>query len=257
MKLVQLTDIHLAGPGVLVGGRDPRANLDRALEQVRRLHADAALMVLTGDLCEHPEIQTYRWLAERLDGFPVPVALTLGNHDDRSAFLSVFPDAADGLGYAQSVHPLPIGRAIVLDTLVQGALGGRLGPDRLGWLEARLAEQPDPAWIFMHHNPIPCGLPPLDAIMLEDHDAFATLVGRYRDRIAHIFHGHCHLPMSGALAGVPVSSGRGTNHAGYPHFGAPDLQALSDLPEAYSVIEVRGPATTVMMVEFGYQARAG
>lgn len=39
------------------------------------------------------------------------------------------------------------------------------------------------------------------------------------------------------------------------HLSRPEV--LVGLTEAYSVIAVRGEATTVMMVEFGYRARAG
>lgn len=255
MKLIQLTDIHLTAPGELVAGRDPRANLEAALAEIETLHADAELVVLTGDLCEHASEEAYGWLRDRLARLSLPTALMIGNHDDRALFLSVFPEHVDRDGHVQTVHRLSRGTALCLDTVEPGENRGRLGPERLAWLEARLDECEGPAWIFLHHNPIPTHIASLDRIMLTDHAEFARLVAARRERVAHIFHGHCHLPMAGSLAGVPVTSGRGTNQAGYPYFGFDELFALSDLPEAYSVIIADGAAVTVMMVEFGYQRR--
>lgn len=252
MKLVMLTDLHLAAPGVRVGGRDPRANLERALADVGAWHRDAALVVLNGDLCEDPSAETYRWLRARLDASGLRHALTIGNHDDRALFLATFPEAGtDGL--AQSVHDLAEGTAVLLDT-VDGPLAGRLGPDRLAWADAAIRAARPPVWLFLHHNPIPTHIAPVDRIMLADHAAFARLVVRHRERIGYIFHGHTHLPMAGALCGVPVVSGRGTAQAGFPHFGAERLAPPADLPAAYSVIQTDGLSVSVMMVEFGAAA---
>ena len=37
----------------------------------------------------------------RLDSFPLPVRLCIGNHDNRAAFLGVFPEYAEPDGFAQ------------------------------------------------------------------------------------------------------------------------------------------------------------
>jgi len=50
-----------------------------------------------------------------------------------------------------------------LDTLVPGQGGGRLGPARLAWLDARLAEAPArPTLVFMHHPPFKTGIERMD-----------------------------------------------------------------------------------------------
>lgn len=255
MKLVMVTDIHLAGPGETVRGRDPRANLEAAFGEIAAIHADAELAVLAGDLCEDPSVEAYRWLRARAAALPMPVAPMIGNHDDRGQMLSVFPEAADEHGRVQGAYRVSQGTVLCLDTVIDGALGGTLDDARLDWLEARLGAGQGPFWIFLHHNPIPTHLAPLDRIMLERSERFEALLARHRDAIAHIFHGHTHLPMSGSLMGIPVSSGRGTNHAGYPNYGSDALLPLSDLPESYSVIIAADGAVTVMMVEFGYRLR--
>ncbi len=252
MKLIHLSDIHLTTPGATIGGRDPRVNFERALVHVLRDHADAELMVITGDLSDWGEREDYEWLKATLDGFPIPVQLCIGNHDRRDVFLRVFPELRASDGFVQGHADTSAGRCLFLDTVEPETHAGRYCSARMAWLEARLSEHAGPFLLFMHHNPMPTHLGPMDQIRLLDGEAFRGLVGRYRDRIRHIFFGHCHLPLSGSVAGIPVSSLRGTNHAGYPLFSEPKLLSGSDLPEAYGVAFVKDDYVTVHMVEFGY-----
>lgn len=41
MKLLQMTDIHLTTPGKTIGGRDPNANFERAIDHAMQCHSDA------------------------------------------------------------------------------------------------------------------------------------------------------------------------------------------------------------------------
>lgn len=252
MKLIHMSDIHLTTPGATIGGRDPRRNFERALAHVLRDHHDAELMVITGDLSDWGERDDYQWLKTQLDAFPIPVRLCIGNHDNRAAFLSVFPDLADDKGFVQGMHDTSAARCLFLDTNFPQTHAGRYCEDRLGWLGARLEEHDGPFLLFMHHNPMPIHLGPLDQIRLLDDAAFRKLVARHKERIRHIFFGHCHLPLAGSIVGVPVSSLRGTNHASYPLFSEMKLLSGSDLPESYGVVFLGEDYVTVHMVEFGY-----
>ncbi|MEL6476064.1 MAG: phosphodiesterase [Pseudomonadota bacterium] len=251
MKLIQITDIHLRQNGELVSGRDPFISLQAARDDILRRHSDADLIVITGDLADDGSAGSYALLRETMAPLRTPLALLLGNHDNRERFLQVFPERRGEGGFVHGMHEVSNGRALFLDTLDEGAHGGRLCSKRLSWFEAQLAAGDGPYWVFMHHNPVPSHLALLDRIMLQDREAFWAIIARYRERIAHIFHGHLHLPMSGALHGVPVSCVRGTAHAGFPNYGEDRLLPHSDLPESYAVIISDGPATTVMMVEYG------
>ena len=88
----------------------------------------------------------------------------------------------------------------------------------------------------MHHNPVPTGIGLIDEITLLDHERFGEVIKKHTQKIAHIFHGHCHLPLCGSLHSVLFSAPRGTNHAGWPAYGAERLLSGSDLPEANAVI---------------------
>ena len=251
MKLIQLSDIHLTTPGKTIGGRDPRRNFERALTHVLRDHHDAELMVITGDLSDWGDRDDYLWLKQRLGEFPIPTRLCIGNHDRRDVFLGVFPECADG-GFVQGIHDISAGRCLLLDTVEPNTHAGRYCDARQAWLARQLDEHPGPFLLFMHHNPVPTHLGPMDRIRLLDDVAFRSIVGAHRDRIRHIFFGHCHLPLSGSVAGVPTSSLRGTNHASFPLFSETAMLSASDLPESYGVAFVGDDYVTVHMVEFGY-----
>lgn len=253
MKLIQLTDIHLTTPGQTIAGRDSNANFDRALDHALTNHPDAEAIVVTGDLSDWGERADYVRLRERVDGLPVPVHLAIGNHDDRATFLDVFPELADADGHVQKTFPLSAGTGVVLDTWGPQSHAGFFCATRCAWLDATLRVCDGPAFVFMHHNPIPTHVAPVDEIMLLDAEPFGEVVAAHRENIAHIFFGHCHLPLSGSLHGVPVSGPRGTNHAGWAAFAERDMLMGADLPESYAVILADGPAITVHMVEFGYR----
>ncbi|MEL6576647.1 MAG: phosphodiesterase [Pseudomonadota bacterium] len=250
MKILHLTDIHLTTPGESISGCDPNANFEAALAHALSLHSDAALMVITGDLSDWGEQADYERLRARLADLPMPVGLCIGNHDDRATFLDVFPERADPLGFAQGVFDLPGARCLFLDTWGPETHAGHFCATRQAWLAARLDEHDGPFLIFLHHNPIPSHVAPMDSIMLLDHQAFGEVLRPRAERIRHIFHGHCHLPMAGSLHGIPVTSSRGTNHAGWPAFEEGELLTGADLPAAYAVAFVQPSAITVHMVEF-------
>ncbi|MEM1276598.1 MAG: metallophosphoesterase [Pseudomonadota bacterium] len=250
MKIIQVTDLHLRTDQMKGASQDPMGSFKRALADISKRHSEADLMVLTGDLTEHGEAVCYQMLRRVLEEVEIPTALLIGNHDDRMQFSYVFPEAIDGEGFVQGARDLPLGRALFVDTSEPGCHYGTLCDLRLAWLEAELSATAGPFWIFMHHNPIPTHLKLIDRIMLQDRDGFRELIKRFRTKIAYIFHGHLHLPMSGSLAGVPVHCPRGTSHAGYPNYGDDRLLPMSGLPASYSVIISDGIETTVMMVEY-------
>lgn len=253
MKLIQLTDIHLTAPGKTIAGRDPIANLDKALDHACKAHPDAELIVITGDLSDWGETEDYKHLKDRIGGLPIPVELCIGNHDDRETMLMTFPELKGEGGFVHRSFRLSQGLGIVIDTWGEDTHAGHFCAERAGWLDQTLTNAGEPAWIFMHHNPVPTGIGPMDKIMLLDHELFGAVIRKHAATIRHIFHGHCHLPLSGSLHGVPFSAPRGTNHAGWPAYDAKRLLSSSDLPEAYAVILADETSTMVCMVEYGYE----
>lgn len=253
MKLLQFTDIHLTTPGERIGERDPNANFEKALAHAIRHHRDAEALIITGDLSDWGEAVDYERLKAKLETLTMPWRLCIGNHDDRATFLSVFPDHADENGFVQMALPLSNGVAILLDTWGPETHAGHFCEGRAAWADAALEAAESPAHLFLHHNPIPTHIGPMDQIMLKDRETLAQVVRRWRDKIAHIHFGHCHMPISGSFEGAPISAIRGTNHAGWASFDEPELLSSSNLPESYAVVFCNGMTVTKHMVEYGYE----
>ncbi|MEO0860248.1 MAG: metallophosphoesterase [Pseudomonadota bacterium] len=252
MKLLQFTDIHLTKEGDTIGGRDPNANFEKALDHAMVLHADAEALFITGDLSDWGDAEDYERLKKTIATLPMPVHLLIGNHDDRPKLLHTFPELAGDGGFVHYTVPLSLGTAICLDTWGPETHAGHFCERRAAWLRDQLGRIDGAVWLFMHHNPVPIHVAPMDEIMLLDADRFAATVAPHAAKIRHIFHGHCHLPLTGSLHGVPLSAPRGTNHAGWPDFAATRLLSSAALPESYAVIFATPTTVISHMVEFGY-----
>lgn len=238
MKLIWLTDPHLAKPGEPLYGLDPEARLKACLDDIAANHADAELCVITGDLTHWGDEETYALLRDLLERLPMPVQLLLGNHDARETFRRVFPETpVDAQGFVQSVRETLAGRLVFLDTHEPGTHAGSYCERRRAWLEARLEEAPEaPFFLFMHHPPFKTGMPALDAIALMQRRRFEALLAPHRARLRHLFFGHLHRPVSGHWQGVPFTSIRGTAHQCWLDFEAPDQTPGSHEPPAYAVV---------------------
>ncbi|PSJ60846.1 phosphodiesterase [Pseudaminobacter soli (ex Li et al. 2025)] len=234
MKLIQVTDLHLVNPGEKHFGLDPLARLEACIADINRNHADADLVVFSGDLTDRGEAIAYEALKQRLATLVPPYRLMIGNHDDRAVFLEAFPEAADENGFIQTHLDLPHGRVLLLDTVEQGQIEGRLCDSRLAWLDERLGEaEGRPAYVFTHHPPFDIHMPTLDELKLMDHAALYDVLARH-GAVRHIFSGHVHRPVGGSWRGIPISTIRGTNHQSALVFSG-DYQTSTE-PPAYAVI---------------------
>lgn len=216
---LHVTDLHVTPEGApALYGQDPGLRLAQAVADMTARHgpgsvAPAAFVVVTGDLTHHGEPGAYRRLAAILGELPLPIHLLIGNHDDRTAFLTAFPGTPrDGNGFIQQARQTPAGLFVMLDTNEPGTHAGRLCTARLDWLAAALADSVGDVLLFLHHPPVTVGIAEMDRIRLLDADALWAVLAPHAPRIRHIFHGHLHRPLAGSWKGVPFSSLRGTAH---------------------------------------------
>lgn len=247
MKFIHITDPHLVAPGERLYDLDPLARLRACVADVNRHHGDAAFAIVTGDLTHWGQPAAYDAVRETFGALAMPCHLLLGNHDDRRAFRTAFPDApVDSNGFVQSVIERPEGRFILLDTLQPKDSGGVLCPDRLDWLASRLAEASHaPIYLFMHHPPFPVGIKRLDSANLRDPAALARVVDPHVGRIRHLFFGHLHRPLAGSWRGIPFSTLRGTSHQVALDMVIADKLPGSHEPPAYAVVLLSDDAVVV------------
>lgn len=228
MIVAQLTDPHIVAPGKLFRCPiqaapdaervrhefDTAPYLARAVAAINALVPRPDVAVVTGDLVDHGDPDEYRQLRELLAPLAMPVYVIPGNHDAREPLREAF--RADGylpaegwLQYTVEDYPL---RLVALDTLVAGEPGGRLCAERLAWLDAALAAQPDrPTAIVMHHPPFATGITYMDNYGLDNAAAFAEIVARHR-QVERILCGHLHRAIDRRFAGTVAGTAPSTAH---------------------------------------------
>ena len=211
-KVLVLSDLHLVPEGGAIHGIDPAARLQAAIETINRKHADAALLVILGDLVDGGDEASYRQLRRMLGQLALPCALMIGNHDHRASFVEAFGDAhVDENRYVQSVHSVSGHRVILLDTVpgepdaISYEAGGSLCALRLAWLDAQLeAAKGERVLLMLHHPPMQTGFRYMDRQRLANASDLLGVLRRHGN-VQHIFAGHIHRTIGGSWHGIPFS----------------------------------------------------
>ena len=247
--------IHFSDPQVIPAGRlnydiDPQLRLQRCVDSILEDSHDSEACIITGDLAHIGEKIAYEVLAKELSRLPMPVYMLMGNHDNRSEFLSVFTDhPVDNSGYIQFSIPTRAGKLIGLDTLHDGHRGGILCPSRLNWLEQEL-QGDEPVFLFMHHPPFMTGIPNMDPDGLQNADELLDLLTPIKSRIRHIFCGHLHRSVSGNWHGISYSCPTSLVHQTPFDFEHRKLTHLSPEPPQYHRVRVYPDHVVVHAREF-------
>jgi Icc protein len=244
MLICHLSDIHLFA-------KKSSSQLIRPdiAEALRWIVADIAafdpaidVVVLTGDLSESGTREEYELLRELLAPLAAKVLAIPGNHDLRSNFRQAFNDILpfDDREFAHYEVVYRGIRFLALDTVVEGSVAGGLCPQRLAWIERRLAEPfAGLTTILMHHPPNTSGLAFFDNIgLIEGREEFGRIVALYRGKLS-IMCGHIHRPTQAMWNGAFLAV------AGSPAFQTDlDLRGIAveptvvDIPYTYFVYHI-------------------
>lgn len=89
-----------------------------------------------------------------LTGAGIRVRIAMGNHDRRAPFLERFPEYAQSTqvpGRVVSTVQTPHADFILLDSLHEGQVEGRLDDAQKEWMDATLAKYRKPVFVMAHH----------------------------------------------------------------------------------------------------------
>lgn len=255
MKIIHISDIHLTVPGEEMGGLDPHARFEQALADVATHHADAARVIITGDLTHWGEQAAYEALQQAIAGLQIPVRMMIGNHDNRRTFLSVFKDhPTDAAGFVNHAETLDGVRFIYLDSVGEQTHAGHFCETRRAWVQNELAGC-DRARIFLHHNPMLLNLPAVDKIALveEDRGPFRDLIQDHAAKLDYIHFGHVHAPIHGCFAGVQFASVPSTGNQSIPDFDESELLKSAPMAPSYFVLLIDGADTSIHQMPFAWE----
>lgn len=204
MLIAQITDIHIG----FDPGNPDEYNMQRLRVVLDRIAAGPNrpdLLLMTGDLTEFGDAQSYARLVEAVSVCPFPVLPMAGNHDAREALLAAFPDISSHEGFVQYARDIGGLRLVVLDTLDPGRHGGGFCETRAAWLVAELAAHPDtPTVIALHHPPFESGLSWLDSGAQEPWIQRLEQAMAGHGQIRAIISGHLHRTIQTMWQGVPT-----------------------------------------------------
>src|SRR2546430_4055591 len=209
MRMAHLSDLHLAR-GPLAA--QPAAALADALARALALEPRPDCMVITGDLADTGHPDEYATLRAILRRCPVPVHLLPGNHDDPADLIARFGDTpflGNGVSPSYAVE-YPEATLVIANSWVQGSPAGCLGPAQLAWIDQALASRPGvPAFVCLHHPPVPVGIPFLDGMILQDAARLAAVIGKH-PYVVRVLAGHVHRDASALFAGALMTTAPST-----------------------------------------------
>ena len=207
MLIAHLSDPHICPKGQLYQSvLDTTPRLAEALDQAASFSPD--LLILSGDLTEHGDAESYARARELLASFPAPILAIPGNHDDRERFragLSSLPNLIPlpTTGPLHSVAEGPV-RVIGFDVTVPGDHHGLVTSDHAAWLETILAAAPDtPTLLMMHQPPYATGIGFIDAFRCFGEDLLAEVLSRH-PQVIRTLAGHVHRFTLTGFAGRPA-----------------------------------------------------
>lgn len=207
MLIAQLTDVHIGFDPEALPEELNRIRFRAVLDRLQKAPHALDALVISGDLTDHGDRDSFAQVAQILHGLPWPILPLIGNHDDRDELRRAFPETPFGedgfLHYAVELGGL---RIICLDTFEQGRHGGAFCAKRRDWLREQLDQGGDaPCMIFMHHPPIVSGIDWMDPSPDESWIAnFAAAVEGHEHAIQAIHCGHLHRRVSARFRNIPL-----------------------------------------------------
>jgi len=208
LRIVHAADLHLPkNRNEDLHGFKPYPSVKKGIEYLKRLTPGCDLIIFGGDIIRNPGNGDYREVFSLFQEINVPMHAVMGNHDDLQAYsddpFSEIPQNFQGY-YRFQFHGFS---CIILNTKVPGEESGFLGSDQVFWMENELGDIPEgKCLIFMHHPPVPCGVPWLDKISLQNKEEFWSRAVRFRNKIRGVFVSHIHMQMTSLYHGIPVAS---------------------------------------------------
>ncbi len=244
MLLAQISDCHIGADQVGSRPVDAGRQLRACLVHMQALPRPPQAVLATGDLVHNAAPAEYQAFRACIADLDVPLYLLPGNHDDRAALRAAFTDHAylgAGDGPVSYVAELASHRLVVVDTVVPGAEFGRIGRDRLAWLDRTLARlAPAPVLLALHHPPFAIGLHRMDRIACENGADLAAVVAAH-DHVVRILCGHTHRYAQTVWAGRAALSAPSTLAQLEVNLGAGGRAEWNDEPPAYLLHDLDAP----------------
>ncbi|MGB0844281.1 MAG: phosphodiesterase, partial [Alphaproteobacteria bacterium] len=151
-------------------------------------------------------------------------------------------------------YEVPTDKALVvaLDMHKTGSDAGEFCQERYDWLGSVLkANSQKPAILFMHHHPMPLGLPMQDTENMQNGEEFLEFVSKHKN-VKQLCIGHVHRAITGNVKGIPFATMKSVLYQAPAPQPAWDWDTFAPAIEApnIGVVTVSGSDVTLQYQQF-------
>ncbi len=204
---VLMADTHIGvTPGTIGHGQNMYNNLQTCVQRILSNSPLPAGVIINGDcsfnIGERDSYVHLKALVQPLVDAGIAVHMSMGNHDHRANFYSVFDDMQPDPNFVDGRHILILDTEhaymFILDSLIHAedrdTVKGEFGEAQLAWLDDALGEHDDkPVHVFAHHYPNDAGIKSdTYGNGIEDQFAFFGVLSSHSQVESYIF-GHAHI----------------------------------------------------------------
>jgi Icc protein len=202
LSLLQITDLHiLPGLDETFLGINTEHYFSAVLELAFAENPHYDLILVTGDLAQHPCPASYQRILNTLEAYKTPCICLPGNHDDYELMQQIFNTT---LVSCRKQLLFENWQLICLNSQIPGAPGGYLSKQELLFLDGCLNTHPDHyALIAVHHHCLATNSAWMDTMMIENSRGFWAIIDR-TPQVKAVTTGHTHQVMDRARGTVRV-----------------------------------------------------
>ena len=205
--VVQISDTHVVERGTLLYGMaDTARHLAETVSEINAMRPQPDIVLITGDLVEHPGPTTYSHFRDLIAPLKAPTYLMPGNHDCPEIMYSYFGDTplfpAEPPHFQYAIEHDPF-RILMLNSHYDNSELPYFGERRLAWLDQALSESGRPTLIAIHHPPMKTGIGFIDMVGPQWYQGIAGVLERH-PQVLKIICGHGHIDLQGRLGNIPV-----------------------------------------------------
>ncbi len=190
LQFVHITDSHLLNQSEdTFNGLNTKKSLASVLSHIQSNYADIDFLLLTGDVSQTGDQQSYTVLKSVLQQYAFPIYCVPGNHDAPKLLQQVISNCPN-----DSINIIQLGKfsLVLLNSRVDKQNHGVISQNCLQQLEEHLQNSEDQFNIFaIHHPPVLINSKWLDELGLINKVEFIALVEKYSQDALALF-GHIH-----------------------------------------------------------------
>lgn len=190
LKFIHITDTHLLNQSADVfQGINTRKSFERVLFQSLAECPDADLLLLTGDISQTGDAESYQLLKLIIEQIKIPIYCVPGNHDTPQYLQALIPSCPD-----DSISITEFGNygLVLINSWIEDTHCGAISRRSLLELEDYLTNCEAQFIIFaVHHPPVFIGSKWLDLLGMRNREEFLQIINKYSGKSVMLC-GHIH-----------------------------------------------------------------